>query len=343
MAFFQLFSTGLAKGEKKYTRPSSKIELVLVNDNKDNPIYQYQNNETNELKPISIFDEKNKISHQYGANQSVFKIQSIFPWQDFETKEYAKLFYEFYFATISECGCGYAAVTNYVFRLFEGREEEFYNTFGYPMYKVETQYVDFNYEIFMLKFFNYYIKSTNSLNDIKNHVMIKVYQYKLDEYENKKKENRMKFNDFKKMTSEEYHKWEKKNSSYKKIIKKYKEKIKQIPLNDRGYGIPLNTTFGNLVKYLKQYGINIKCQLIKDSKKAKIDDIIASEDYSLSEERLYGIEEYDYSNTGPHYMYITGITDDGKIIVSSWGDMYTFDDQEAKWTTRINIKTLDKH
>ena len=42
-------------------------------------------------------------------------------------------------------------------------------------------------------------------------------------------------------------------------------------------------------------------------------------------------------------MYITGITDDGKIIVSSWGDMYTFDDQEAKWTTRINIKTLDKH
>ena len=225
MAFFQLFSSGIAKSEEfNYTIVPNSGVLVLVNDNEDNQIYQIHDTKTNEFIPISIFDKRNIISHQYGASQLVFKthyhrlindsliwdeIQNIFPWQEFETKEYAKLFYKFYLGTISECGCGYAAATNYVFRMFEGREEEFYNVFGYPMYKVTTQYIDFNYEIFMLKFFNYYIKSTNNLDNIKNYVMKKVYEYKLEEYTNKKKEHKKSFNDFKNMNYDEYKEWKK--------------------------------------------------------------------------------------------------------------------------------------
>ena len=176
MAFFQLFSSGIAKGEKtNYKVVSNGSILIQVNDNEDNPIYQKLDTSTNELSNISIFDERNKSTHQYGANQVVFnshyhrlitdkeiwnEMQSIFPWQEFETKEYAVLFYEYYFDAISECGCGYAAATNYVFRMFEGREEDFYNTFRYPMYNVKAQYVDFNYE------------SDNFLTTLLNHLII---------------------------------------------------------------------------------------------------------------------------------------------------------------------------
>lgn len=351
MAFFQLFTTGLAKGE------NNNSKLVLINSNKDNPIYQRFDSKTNIYTNISIFDKDNIKTHQYGANQKVFQshyhqlinnpiiwneMQNIFKIDNLE-KETANLFYQFYFDIISEHGCGYASITNYVFRLFEGKEKEFYKTFGYPMYEVTDQYIDFNYEIFMLKFFNYYIKSTNSVDAIKNTILRKVYQYKIDEYTSKKKDHRKKFDEFKKMTTEEYHKWKKTNSTYKNNIKKYQEKIKKIPDINRGYGLPLEITLGNLVKYLKQYGINIKVTLTNNSHNSKIDEIIASENYTLYEESFYGLEKYDYRDTGPHYLYITNITNDGKIIVSSWGDMYIFDNKKSLWTTKVNIKTLTKH
>ena len=33
-------------------------------------------------------------------------------------------------------------------------------------------------------------------------------------------------------------------------------------------------------------------------------------------------------------MYITGLTDDNKIIVSSWGKKYIFDNSEAYWISK---------
>ena len=36
-------------------------------------------------------------------------------------------------------------------------------------------------------------------------------------------------------------------------------------------------------------------------------------------------------------IYVSDITDDGKIIVSSWGEKYLFDDQKSSWTYCLRI------
>ena len=344
LAVFQILSCGLAKSESK---------LVLIKDSKKNPIYQRYDTNTKEYTDISIFDDSNIPLHQYGASQNAFEthfqtlindplilneMQTIFPWKSLDNKEYALLFYKFYFRTLSDDGCGYVAATNYVFRLFEGRETEFYRTFGFPMYEVDMQFIDFNYEIFMLKFFNYYIKSTDAVETIKNATLRKVYEYKLEEYTNKKKEHRKSFNEFKNWTPEEYHEWKELNDLNKTKINELKEKLKKIPINDRKYGVPFDETFGNLDKFLAQYGIKINGNIKNGSKKAKVDEIIKTEEYILFD----GKEDYDYSETGPHYLYITDKTKDGKIVVSSWGDKYIFKDKNPSTTNTIGFKTKIK-
>ena len=49
-------------------------------------------------------------------------------------------------------------------------------------------------------------------------------------------------------------------------------------------------------------------------------------------------EIYSQSDdVGAHYMYVVN-TSDEKIIVSSWGEKYVFDDNNADWVTSINVK-----
>lgn len=45
-----------------------------------------------------------------------------------------------------------------------------------------------------------------------------------------------------------------------------------------------------------------------------------------------------YSKIGSHYLYITDITDDGKIVVSSWGKKFYLDDSNALWSQKILLK-----
>ena len=184
LAFFQLFAINaeaLGEGSKfdysLQTNATSPIDIpnsndryVLIKDDEKNPIYLKVNRETGEFEPISIFDHENLNSKQYGANQEVFRtkfdqlinnpliweeMQRYYPVKKFEDKDEAMFFYRKYFDIIYDCGCGYAAAANYVFHMFEGRENDFYKAFGFPMYTINNNVIDFNYEIFMLKFFNY--------------------------------------------------------------------------------------------------------------------------------------------------------------------------------------------
>lgn len=42
-----------------------------------------------------------------------------------------------------------------------------------------------------------------------------------------------------------------------------------------------------------------------------------------------------YGKIGSHYLYIT---DDGKIVVSSWGKKFYLDDSNALWSQKILLK-----
>jgi hypothetical protein len=50
------------------------------------------------------------------------------------------------------------------------------------------------------------------------------------------------------------------------------------------------------------------------------------------------MKENVYGKIGSHYLYITNITDDGKIVVSSWGKKFYLDDSNALWSQKNIIK-----
>lgn len=356
MAFFQLFSVS-AKADNKY--------VLVDNTNENNPIYQIYDTNTKEYSNISIFDDKNVSTNQYGASQNSFGevyfyrlfnndyIQEEMAKQlskvKFSSLEHAQLFYKYYFATLAKNGCGFAAATNYIFQLFEGKEQEFYEKFKFPMYEINYQSIDYNYEIFMLKFFNYYINKNNLFDDIEKTINGKIYEHIINEYNEKikytidikdklrahykSKYGNWTLEDIEKL-KEENEVYSKEIDEYNKIIELYQEKLKSIP--DRKYGIPLIPSFGNLDKFLKQYGIKIKTSIENDSKSPNINDIIACENYELTE---YGFK-YSYEEA-PHYMYIVDILEDNKMVVSSWGRKYILTNEKDFLNTRVKIKTLN--
>lgn len=125
---------------------------------------------------LNIFGDYNTETTQYGGCQSVFisglnpsildneyvmdKLNEYYPNATMEEKDY-------YLEQLAYTGCGNVAMANLVFKKFEGNEEGFYNTFGYPMYEMkfvnEGMTIDYNYEPVILELFH----SVNGNSDIK--------------------------------------------------------------------------------------------------------------------------------------------------------------------------------
>lgn len=132
--------------------------------------YRY-NPDTKEIKNISIFDEENIRTLQYGAKQENFKnymllmhnneiveeMERYYPRSAFETDDDYWYFIGRYFNIIAETGCGYSASINTIFKEYEGKEDEFRDIFGFDMYDTDnvTGKINFNYELMFLKYFNY--------------------------------------------------------------------------------------------------------------------------------------------------------------------------------------------
>lgn len=96
----------------------------------------------------ALYDSKNGC---YGGDQMVFqsaseaerKYREIFeknnPGVNYTDKQFKN-----YMKKLTSEGCGYIALVNTICQQYEGREEEFEATFGYPMYKLDGS---LNYEI----------------------------------------------------------------------------------------------------------------------------------------------------------------------------------------------------
>lgn len=114
---------------------------------------------------LSIFGDYNIDSEQFGGNQMQL--------QDSYNNSYVNDVISKYFPTATmeekmallnkatDKGCGYTAITDFVFEHFKGNEKEFYETFGYPMYEIrrgsstnnESFSIDYNYEPVILDLF----------------------------------------------------------------------------------------------------------------------------------------------------------------------------------------------
>ena len=137
-----------------------------------------------------------------------------------------------------------------------------------------------------------------------------------------------------KLTEEELLVWNKyereRTNQFHEIYEKWHNTKKEYT----NFGISVDGSYGYLYSYLGSCGIRIDTEVVHDCDKFNTDDIVAS-DYFL----LY--DEQDGEKTlvdGSHYIYVTDVLQNGKIIVSSWGGKYSFDNSTANWTDKILLK-----
>ncbi len=113
----------------------------------------------------SIFGEGNSAVGQYGGCQDDFynnayelsKDENIRRIINDRFGSVSEEQLESYLASISSYGCHFTAISNMVIQQYDGREQDFLNTFGYPMYKVDKNgNVDYNYEAMIADIHSYY-------------------------------------------------------------------------------------------------------------------------------------------------------------------------------------------
>jgi hypothetical protein len=303
---------------------------------------------------ISAFDEENIKTKQYGASQRDFsfdadklvkdylmwnEMQKYYPVEKFTSPEEAAAFYKSYFNIIAETGCGYAAACDVVFKYFEGREEDFLKAFGYPMYTYNNGVIDFNYELFILEFFNYCnLKMKDRYDEVRKVTKKDMYRFAFDEYVNSEEYKRRKPS---KMTDEEYDAWEKfdneRIAKYKYLYDRW-DSCHNTKIN---FGIPVDAAFGYIDNFLATKGLLCNSHVEFDNVKYKVGDIVAAGGYHLytSEEQKENETAFNavLTQIGDHYVYITEIHDD-KIIVSSFGNRYILDLSTATWKENVTLK-----
>ncbi len=147
---------------------------------------------------IDIFGDYNLDSSQYGSNIFAFGgdnndallgdpyiqgvLDSYFPdATDAERRGLLDL--------VNKYGLYSATLTNVAFKVFQGKENDFYNNFGFQMYNVvlqddNTLAVDYNYEPIILDFFcDTQRKKTKSLSEILDKKTLKeIYGSEINEY-----------------------------------------------------------------------------------------------------------------------------------------------------------------
>ena len=346
MAFFQLFTTSAYASSYK----------LVDNSNKSNPIYQKYDEDTKEYKNISIFDEDNIKTHQYGADQNVFRnkfddlvndplikeeLDKRFKEYKFDDEEDKKYYYKLYLDLVYGNGCGYAAGVDYIFKLYEGREKEFYKTFKFPMYKVINDKIDFNYEIMMVKFFNYHMIDVNEdketaykhIEDAINH---KYYEYKLYKFLENNPGPKLNDYDFTNWTEKEEKEFDEKVEAHKSKLKELSNLVNSTKTVVKDFGISASANYGYIKQFLGSYGIKIDTKAIYDYTDIEVDDLLIPTSC-----KLYNLDEYGNFTTSDdvssHWVYVTEIND-GNVYVSSWGNKYGFDGSEAKYQDKVVLK-----
>ena len=293
-----------------------------------------------------IFDESRDADGEFGGNQGAL-IENIDEWiDDPKIMEIAKNYYpditkedlELLFYRMNSIGCGYIAAVNmimleYIFH----SEADFREKFGFDLYTLVTDEngklkKDFNYEYLFLDFFLYCAKENGyeTIQDVYGNTAEEM-EYRgrdagdsaLDPYENNREGQEGTI--FSELLENISNYLENKDISvnvqrneipmHSEDWYKRKEELERI----QGFEIPDDTV-------LYYEGARIPIDLFNTLKNEGKNIIIGAENFSLySPEDIDGNGQFDdviYDNVGSHAMAVVGTTEDGKVIVSSWGHEY---------------------
>lgn len=291
----------------------------------------------NILNKYYIFSINSNRTDQFGANQGTFVTDNAKLLKDSKVKEIIKTYFpeatieqmEQLLISINNVGCGYAALTNSIFCHFTGKEEEFEEAFGFPMYtEDENGNINFNYEYLMLDIFCFKYKDNSAagtdlspleltLEDPETYTEGSTGMDELDYFEAYLQSKgldgsaKLEYFVFNEEIYDEYYSdtenYHKIDEIYTFIRDKLKDSSEEIIINVGGGQFSQNEEYWTLYEYNNREN---------DEKKI-----------------------VNPGNVG-HAMSIVGITEDNKLIVSSWGKQYILEvssEELLKMITVVNI------
>ena len=367
LTLLQLFSFGKAKLNLHHELPNKqatqRVGSTIKEDNyfhivevkNENGEVEYRRLENNEERPISIFDEENIDSKQYGGNQLDMKnhfkelidipeikeeMEKEFPTSSFPTIYEKRGFDRAYFESICQNGCNYVAAINFIFKQFEGKEKEFEETFGFPMYTVkENGFIDFNYEILLLKFFNHSLLKEEGLREnVEKGLAKQALSYAYEEF---KKEEFTLPKNFRELSEEEQQAYYDAYNNREKIADEIRERLDNAhfyPKEYTDFGLSMHQLTISLKSFLKKYGINTSGNIQCNAQEPfKLLDFLAGNKYALYYDE--GNILYD-PNVKYHAIMVTGETENGYTPVSSWGLKLYYDAEQSEYTTKVYMKSF---
>lgn len=222
---------------------------VKIYESAENHILQYGGTQNN---PAFSREQGQYGGRQAGpsqnANQMVDIVRKYHPgWSRRRINEYLK--------TLNSEGCGYVALINTIYVIYDGREKEFEKTFGFPMRDANG---NLNYNALLTDFYT-----------------------------------------------------AKDNPSDEGTNRSSREKMWEAYCREHGINVDVKN-------------VNVNAQTYRDiAKNGQL--IVGVHPVNLYKRRSDGSYYQVDNRDGGHAMTITGVTDDGRFIVSSWGETYYLD------------------
>ena len=331
-----LKSKGIISNDEEvltYTNNHSSADFYLSNGryffvtlNKTNKIVSISELRNLKNNYISLMDDTgyysyiNNINENYGGSQMIFQAddgysqlldKNNYYYDEYIANGLKKLFpdasmeeYVSYLDKICNTGCGYVAFANSVFKSFEGKEKQFENIFGYPMYKEDSG----------KRYYNTYRLAFDAFN----YIWAEASDYTLEQ---------IVYGD-------------------DNIVENNSNPVQLGSDGGGGTWDSMQYLFKNFMK--EKYDFDIKVEVDRD---VSVDDLSTRiEEYSkmgynvvigTSGYNLYNMDDtLFYSNGGGHAMAITNVTDDGTVIVSTWGNSYILDMSDLENNEgRLSLKT----
>nr|WP_300167675.1 hypothetical protein [uncultured Flavonifractor sp.] len=240
-------------------------------------------------------------------------------------------------------GCGYIGAVNAIFAQYKGSAKEFEQTFGFPMLDEDGNY-NYNY-----MFIDLYCTTDNKYYLGEPQGVTALVIEKLCAYETRMAEFKEKYGcvlgtydaDGNLQISEEA-----RLAMINEINSSY-DANEVVTFDKSRDGLTVFAQENHIRAYLEEKGINpdhLSYSVVSSVNSNQIQSDINSGKTAqvllLSGTEMHHENGGSQSLSGGHYVTITDVTEDGKYIVSSWGEKYYIDPKQAKIATyqTIDIK-----
>lgn len=248
---------------------------------------------------------------------------------------------------INKEGCGYIAIVNNIFAEYEGREDEFQRRFGFPMYDKNGKA---NYDYLIVDFYantddKYFLNDPRGAIALVNDVILS-YNGKEDAFRAKygcdpiTKDGRINIEAAQKILN----KYEGKDiaelntddTTIVDVENRFRHNLDEKGMSyiaeSKSDGTTPYEVENRFCHYLDEKGMSYECESVIDLDAGQIKEYInsgknvniATESFNLYNENGKVVAK----DVGRHWMTITGVTEDGRYIVSSWGKRYYLNPSE---------------